>query len=184
MILFYEIHQQMFRVRLSSRQLNSAMLSANGPDELLYSLIELRPGDAKRRFRKSIFEDYFLRGPFGQCACAYCGTWNEKLTIDHIVPKSKGGPHFSRWNTIPACRSCNISKQNLPVFEWWRPQDFWTEEREEKLMAWVYCNSFVSAHTDQGHLEEWCEKKGLVLPVHQRIAHEKGPIWGLCCNAA
>ncbi len=174
----------MFRVRLSSRQLNSAMLSANGPDELLYSLIELRPGDAKRRFRKSIFEDYFLRGPFGQCACAYCGTWNEKLTIDHIVPKSKGGPHFSRWNTIPACRSCNISKQNLPVFEWWRPQDFWTEEREEKLMAWVYCNSFVSAHTDQKDLEEWCEKKGLVLPVHQRIAHEKGPVWGLCCNAA
>jgi hypothetical protein len=24
----------------------------------------------------------------------------------------------------------------------------------------------------------------LVLPVHQRIAHEKGPVWGLCCNAA
>jgi len=160
------------------------MPRANGPDELLYSLIELRPGDAKRRFRKSIFEDYFLRGPFGQCACAYCGEWKEKLTIDHIVPKSKGGPHFSRWNMLPACKSCNLRKGNLPMLEWWRVQPFWTEKREEIVMAWVYCNSFVSAHTDQKELEAWCEKKGIVLPMHQTIEHEKAPLWGLCCNAA
>ena len=178
-----EIHLQLFGVRLWSRQFNSAMLRANGPDELLHSLIELRPGDAKRRFRKSIFEDYFLRGPLGQCACAYCGKWGEKLTIDHIVPKSKGGPHFSKWNMIPACQKCNLDKGNLPLLEWWRTQPFWTERREEMLMAWVYCNSFISAHTDQKELEEWCEKKGLALPVHEKIEHEKGPLWGLCAAA-
>jgi hypothetical protein len=179
-----ENHEGLFSVKLWARQFNSAMPRANGPDELLYSLIELRPGDAKRRFRKSIFEDYFLRGPFGQCACAYCGEWKEKLTIDHVMPKSKGGPHFSKFNLVPACRACNLSKGNENLFEWWRPQQFWTEKREEILMAWVYCNSFVSAHTDQKHLEEWCEKKGIVLPMHQTIEHEKAPLWGLCCNAA
>ena len=45
----------------------------NGAEELLFSLSVLRPGEAKRRFRKSIFEDYPLRGTFGHCACAYCG---------------------------------------------------------------------------------------------------------------
>lgn len=160
------------------------MLRANGPDELLHSLIELRPADAKRRFRKSIFEDYFLRGPLGQCACAYCGRSGEKLTIDHIVPKSKGGPHFAKWNMIPACQRCNLKKGNLPLLEWWRVQPFWAEKREETLMAWVYCHSFISAHTDQKYLEEWCEKRGIVLPLHQAIEHEKGPHWGLCCNAA
>lgn len=160
------------------------MPRANGPDELLHSLIELRPGDAKRRFRKSIFEDYFTRGPLGQCACAYCGRWGEKMTIDHIVPKSKGGPHFAKYNMVPACQKCNLEKGNSPLLEWWRPQQFWSEKREEALMSWVYCHSFVSAHTNQKDLEAWCERRGIALPFHETIKHEKGPFWGLCYNAA
>jgi hypothetical protein len=130
----------------------------NGPDDLLHSLTELRPGEAKRRYRKSIFEDYLLRGPLGQSACAYCGKWHEKLTLDHIVPKSKGGPHYSRFNIVPACFSCNSSKSNFLVFEWWRPMSFWTEERERVLLAWVYANSFVSAYTSASDYEQWLEK--------------------------
>ncbi len=129
----------------------------HGPNDLLHSLIELRPSDAKRRFRKGILEDYPLRGPLGQAACAYCGKWHEKLTLDHIIPKSKGGPHYARFNIIPACFSCNSSKSNLPIFEWWRPMEFWTEERERILLAWVYANSFVSAHTSASDYEKWLE---------------------------
>lgn len=133
------------------------MGKSNGPDDLLHSLTELRPSEAKRRFRKSIFEDYPLRGPLGHCACAYCGKWNEKLTLDHIVPKSKGGPHYARFNIIPACFACNSSKSNLSIFEWWRPMKFWTEERERILLSWVYANSFVSAHTSASDCEKWLE---------------------------
>jgi 5-methylcytosine-specific restriction endonuclease McrA len=86
-----------FGFKLRRSQVKIIMRMSNGPEELLHSLSELRPGDAKRRYRKSIFEDYSVGGPFGHCACAYCGKWNEKLTIDHIVPKSKGGPHFAKW---------------------------------------------------------------------------------------
>ncbi|CAK0750609.1 hypothetical protein CCP3SC1AL1_170016 [Gammaproteobacteria bacterium] len=149
------------------RQFGAAMGMMNGPNELLHSLSELRPGEAKRRFRKSIFEDFASKGPFGHCACAYCGQWNDKLTIDHIVPKSKGGPHFAKWNSIPSCLVCNASKGSLPVFEWWRPTEFWSKEREEVLLAWVYANSFVSAHTDLSNWEAWCEATQRTLPIHE-----------------
>jgi len=144
------------------------MGTRNGPDDLLHSLTELRPGEAKRRYRKSIFEDFPAKGPFGHCACAYCGAWGEKLTIDHIVPKSKGGPHFAKWNALPACLACNASKSNLPVFEWWRPQQFWTQKREEALLSWVHSHSFVSAHTDIGDWEQWMEGTQRILPVHEQ----------------
>ena len=139
----------------------------NGPNELLHSLSELRPGDAKRRFRKSIFEDFPARGPLGQAACAYCGKWHEKLTLDHVVPKSKGGPHFAKWNNVPSCLVCNASKGSLPVFEWWRPLECWTMEREEILLSWIHANSFVSAHTDLSDWEAWCEATQRALPIHE-----------------
>lgn len=41
--------------------------------------------------------------------CAYCGADREKLTIDHIIPKSKGGKtNFE--NCISSCKSCNHKK--------------------------------------------------------------------------
>lgn len=42
--------------------------------------------------------------------CVYCGT-DEDLTIDHIVPLSKGGENTFGNCTI-ACRSCNASKSD------------------------------------------------------------------------
>lgn len=43
--------------------------------------------------------------------CFYCGmslTWNSK-TVDHVIPKSKGGPHRA-WNLVIACQPCNKAK--------------------------------------------------------------------------
>jgi hypothetical protein len=158
---------------------SSSMGGSHGPDFLLHSLIELRPSEAKRRFRRSILEDYPLRGPMGQPACAYCGKWHEKLTLDHIVPKSKGGPHYAKWNIVPACFNCNSKKSNSSVFEWWRPLDCWSEEREQMLLAWVHSNSFVSAHTDIQDWESWMEAMQRVVPVHERMkeAKEKAAQW-------
>ncbi len=40
--------------------------------------------------------------------CQYCGTGKD-LTLDHVVPKSKGGP--SSWtNLVTACKHCNSRK--------------------------------------------------------------------------
>lgn len=139
----------------------------NGPNDLLHSLTELRPSEAKRRFRKSIFEDYPLKGPLGQPACAYCGKWHEKLTLDHLVPKSKGGPHYAKWNLVPACREHNGAKGDLPVFEFWRPLACWTAKREEILLSWVHSNSFISAHTEIASWEQWMENMQKVTPIHE-----------------
>lgn len=39
--------------------------------------------------------------------CQYCGAAAE--SIDHVIPRSKGGPHT--WeNVVAACRPCNVRK--------------------------------------------------------------------------
>ena len=41
--------------------------------------------------------------------CQYCGDRRHDLTIDHIVPRSKGGT--DSWeNVVAACLKCNVKK--------------------------------------------------------------------------
>lgn len=43
-------------------------------------------------------------------ACVYCGV-NRDLTLDHVIPKSKGGR--TNWlNLVAACKRCNALKGN------------------------------------------------------------------------
>lgn len=41
--------------------------------------------------------------------CAYCGARSSRLTIDHIVPVSRGGTNKFE-NCVASCRSCNNKK--------------------------------------------------------------------------
>jgi len=43
--------------------------------------------------------------------CQYCGKVSSELSIDHVVPKSKGGEN-SWENTVAACLRCNTLKGN------------------------------------------------------------------------
>jgi len=48
--------------------------------------------------------------------CQYCGTSSRDLTIDHVVPKHRGGRH--EWeNLVAACRSCNHRKGSKTLAE-------------------------------------------------------------------
>lgn len=57
--------------------------------------------------------------------CYYCGkklylkrgTGRRLMTVDHFIPKSKGGSRFVE-NMVPACHPCNLRKGNL------MPQEF------------------------------------------------------------
>lgn len=43
--------------------------------------------------------------------CQYCSYKGEKLTLDHVIPRSRGGP--DTWeNLVTACVRCNIRKGN------------------------------------------------------------------------
>lgn len=107
-------------------------------DDLLYNLQELRPSDAIRSFRRSIIEDY----PGDRCA--YCGRKANSWTLDHIIPRSKGGPN-RRWNLTRCCTHCNGSKSAELVLPWWRPKNFWDEEREETLFHWMRENATIDS---------------------------------------
>jgi len=52
--------------------------------------------------------------------CWYCGKEMEplKLTKDHVFPRSKGGANDMN-NIIMVCKSCNSSKGNMDLFEWY-----------------------------------------------------------------
>src|SRR5918999_2032191 len=48
--------------------------------------------------------------------CAYCGTSNGRLTLDHIIPRSRGGD--SDWeNVVTSCAPCNLKKGNRLLHE-------------------------------------------------------------------
>jgi HNH endonuclease len=43
--------------------------------------------------------------------CQYCGKHVRDLTLDHVIPRSRGGP--STWeNLVASCRACNGRKGN------------------------------------------------------------------------
>jgi 5-methylcytosine-specific restriction endonuclease McrA len=48
--------------------------------------------------------------------CQYCGVQSNHLTIDHVIPRHRRGPHA--WeNVVSACPSCNRKKGGKTVEE-------------------------------------------------------------------
>lgn len=41
--------------------------------------------------------------------CAYCGHSRDRLSIDHIIPRSRGGKTTFE-NCVAACKACNLKK--------------------------------------------------------------------------
>lgn len=67
--------------------------------------------------------------------CAYCGE-NKELQQEHFIPLAKGG-EFTHNNIIPACKSCNSSKQDKDFFDWYPKQDFYSKKREAKILDFL-----------------------------------------------
>lgn len=66
----------------------------------------------RQRFSK---RKIFLRDRF---TCQYCNKrlHGTELTIDHVIPRSKGGKtHYT--NCVTCCRDCNVFKDNLTLEE-------------------------------------------------------------------
>ena len=51
--------------------------------------------------------------------CHYCHSdvGRERLTMDHVVPLSRGGKS-KKGNIVPACKECNNKKKSLLPIEW------------------------------------------------------------------
>lgn len=70
----------------------------------------------KRKIRKNISfskKNILRRDNF---MCQYCGDRDHPLTVDHIIPKSRGGKTI--WvNVVVACKPCNMKKGNRTARE-------------------------------------------------------------------
>ena len=64
------------------------------------------------------------------------GKENQNIrSIDHIKPLNQGGKH-EIWNIVPMRRPYNCSKQDKNLLEWYKEQDFYSEERLHKIYEW------------------------------------------------
>lgn len=74
-----------------------------------------RQKEKARRFRKSNW--WMRRIQEGVCYYCYRKVGRANLTMDHIVPLSRGGKS-TKGNLVPACKDCNNKKKYLLPIEW------------------------------------------------------------------
>lgn len=84
-------------------------------------ILEISEADIKREREKSreLRKSRWWQNRLALGRCHYCeGTFTpEELTMDHLVPVSRGGK-ASRNNVVPACKECNTRKKYLLPIEW------------------------------------------------------------------
>ena len=87
--------------------------------------------EAKLRFRDQILLGW-------DHSCAYCRTPldGKKATLDHVIPKAKGGT-TERRNLVACCLACNAIKQHADWLEWFRAQPFHSEAGEDAIRSWL-----------------------------------------------
>jgi hypothetical protein len=71
--------------------------------------------------------------------CRFCGRPGGELTIDHIVPRARGGHQYKKANLVAACRRCNQYKANKTPDECGMPilTEFFDETLDETIV-WEY----------------------------------------------
>lgn len=73
--------------------------------------------------------------------CAYCGAtfdehkrkYNQQLHKEHVI--HNGENDLS--NCVPACKDCNSHKWEFPLEEWYPQQDFYLEDKYNKILKWL-----------------------------------------------
>ena len=124
--------------RERSRELERIAYKKN-PEKFLFK-------NALRRHRMNSLISDFKYSDWKVClthfdhSCAYCGEKN-KLEQEHIIPVTKGG-NYTKDNIIPACVSCNCSKYNQSLHEWYPNHKNYSEDRLNKILDYVNKNKY------------------------------------------
>jgi 5-methylcytosine-specific restriction endonuclease McrA len=73
----------------------------------------------ERRKARELRGSQWWKRQLAKGACHYCGrTFSARdLTMDHIVPISRGGK-TTKGNVVPCCKECNNAKKQLLPMEW------------------------------------------------------------------
>jgi len=73
----------------------------------------------ERRKARELRDSQWWKRRLSKGICYYCGrpAAPKDLTMDHIVPISRGGK-TTKSNVVPACKECNNNKKQLLPMEW------------------------------------------------------------------
>lgn len=86
----------------NGKVVHSATRAFPAPSVIRMVYMIQRPRPRVKLSRKEVF----IRDGY---TCQYCGKQSNDLTIDHVVPRSRGGAHT--WdNLVSACKPCNHRK--------------------------------------------------------------------------
>ncbi len=89
-------------LELNHAFIHSSRYTIRAPSVIRLAHMIRRPHPKAKLSRREVF----LRDDF---TCQYCGQRGRDLTLDHVMPKSRGGAHT--WeNLVSACRACNHRK--------------------------------------------------------------------------
>jgi 5-methylcytosine-specific restriction endonuclease McrA len=69
------------------------------------------------RRRRQLIEDHVEKGRTIYCHYCYIQLEPDDATVDHLVPKSRGGTN-DRSNLVLSCKRCNEEKSNLTDSEY------------------------------------------------------------------
>ena len=114
--------------------------------DFLTNLVAISPKNARREFRYYIFDSW-------DWECAYCGEHLtiDTATLDHIIPKFKGG-HSVKSNLCCCCSHCNREKGSDGLNSWYnRSNSRYCEERFDKLMVWIEQSSYSIKFSAANH---------------------------------
>lgn len=85
-----------------------------------------------KAYRREIFEAWNHN-------CGYCGKEGAN-TLDHIVAESRQGTR-EKSNLVPCCGSCNLSKGDLLMEDWYVNQEFFDPIKLDRLQDWRRASS-------------------------------------------
>ena len=83
--------------------------------------IDVDENDIRRERQKAreLRKSTWWQRKSGRGICYYCSIQisPKQLTLDHIVPVSRGGK-TTKGNCVPSCKECNNKKKHLLPIEW------------------------------------------------------------------
>lgn len=102
------VHNSIFPIRAARGDLNHLTAEI---DEISLS--------RERQKARELRESQWWKRQLARGRCYYCrGSFPPKtLTMDHVVPLSRGG-RSTKGNVVPACKECNNKKKYMLPIEW------------------------------------------------------------------
>jgi len=88
--------------------------------QIVHHNLKRAPGNLSEEQRMLAIYDTFKKFDY---KCAYSDTLllggNQSIHLEHIIPVAMGGP-TDDWNCIPICGTCNSSKKDKHLLDWWK----------------------------------------------------------------